>query len=63
MTTLDKQQELDAERYKRVFAALGQKLAEEFKSGESIGYLAHSYGLEIEDVEECFRYVMRRDGV
>lgn len=60
---MDEQEQYDAARYQRVFAALGQKLAEEFKGGESIGYLANFYGLEVEDVEECFRQVMRRDGV
>lgn len=63
MSTESTQQDRDAERCKRVFAALGQKLAEEFKGGESILYLASLYTLEVEDVEECIRYMMRRDGV
>jgi hypothetical protein len=63
MTTLDKQQELDAARYQRVFAALGQILANEFKGGESVLYLASRYSLEVEDVEECLRYVMRATNV
>lgn len=60
---MSEQKEHDAEQYKRVLAALGLVLANEFKGGESVLYLASRYSLEVEDVEDCLRHMMRSSGV
>lgn len=56
---MNKPEKYDAARYKRVLGALGLILANEFKDGESVFHLASRYSLDVEDVEDCLRHMMR----